>query len=176
MIGSFFYKRDMGYRNKTYVIFDGDDINYYRIMQAWKGNDYIDFDFNDAHDIGGVRPDSEEETVKKHLRERFANSKQVLVLIGDNTKYKTKYVRWEIEAAQRLDLPIIAVNLNKKHSYNPDFCPTLLKDKCVIHVSINKDIIKYALDHFPDFYDRNKNDLKQVNLRYKESVYTDLGY
>ena len=39
----------MSYRNKTYVIFDGNDIRYYRLMQAWKENDNIDFDFNDAH-------------------------------------------------------------------------------------------------------------------------------
>ena len=64
----------MSYRNKTYVIFDGDDINYYNIMKAWKENDNIEFDFNDAHDIGGIREDSQEETVKGRQRERFSNS------------------------------------------------------------------------------------------------------
>ena len=107
----------MSYKNKTYVIFNGDDIHYYRLMLAWKENDNIDFDFNDAHDIGGIRSDSEEVTVKRHLRERFANSKQVIVLVGINTKYKYRYVRWEIEAAQDLELPIVVVNLNGKRTF-----------------------------------------------------------
>lgn len=162
----------MSYRNKAYVIFDGDDINYYNIMKAWKENDNIEFDFNDAHDVGGgIREDSEEETIKRHLRERFANSKQIIVLIGENTKYKTKYVRWEIEVAQKLDLPIICVNLNKSKRYDSDLCPTSLRDCCVIHVAFGKDIIQYALDQFPDYYDVNKNDQEQVNLIYKDFVY-----
>ena len=42
----------MPYRNKVYVAFDGDrDIHYYRLMKAWKQNDYTDFNFYDAHDL-----------------------------------------------------------------------------------------------------------------------------
>lgn len=42
----------MSYRNKTYVIFDGDnDMWAYAFMKGWKTNDRIDFDFYDAHDI-----------------------------------------------------------------------------------------------------------------------------
>lgn len=165
----------MSYRNKTYVIFDGDDINHYNIMKAWKENDNIEFDFNDAHDIGGIREDSQEETVKGHLRERFSNSKQIIVLIGENTKFKTKYVRWEIEVAQKLDIPIICANLNKSRKYDSDLCPPLLRDKCVVHIGFNKNIIQTALDGFPDFYRDNKNDSKQINLNYVDSVYDEFN-
>ncbi len=164
----------MSYKNKTYVIFNGDDIHYYRLMQAWKENDNVDFDFNDAHDIGGIRDDSEEATVKKHLKERFANSKQVIVLVGENTKYKYKYVRWEIEAAQDLELPIVVVNLNCKRKIDNDLCPTILKDCLAVHISYNRDIIKYALDYWPDFHASNK-DTKFTPHSYKESVYDELG-
>ena len=42
----------MGYRNKTYVIFDGDnDMWAYRFMRGWNAQDHMDFDFYDAHDI-----------------------------------------------------------------------------------------------------------------------------
>jgi hypothetical protein len=41
----------MSYRNKTYIAFDADnDIRHYRLMQAWKENDRIEFDFHNAHD------------------------------------------------------------------------------------------------------------------------------
>lgn len=164
----------MSYRNKTYVIFDGDDIHYYRLMQAWRENDAIDFDFNNAHDIGGIREDSEEATVKRHLRERFANSKQVVVLVGENTKYKYKYVRWEIEVAQDLDLPIVVVNLNGKRKIDNDRCPAILKNSLAIHVSYNRDIIKYALDNWPSSHN-SKTDDEFIPHSYKESVYESLG-
>ena len=39
----------MPYRNKTFVSFDGDsDMSYYRLMQAWRQNDGIAFNFYDA--------------------------------------------------------------------------------------------------------------------------------
>lgn len=164
----------MSYRNKTYVIFDGDDIRYYRLMQAWKENENIDFDFNNAHDIGGIREDSQEETIKRRLRERFSNSKQVIVLVGEKTKNKYKYVRWEIEVAQGLGLPIIVVNLNGERKIDGDRCPAILKNSLAVHVSYNRDIIKYALDDWPSFHNENKN-TKSSPYSYKESVYKKFG-
>lgn len=164
----------MSYRNKTYIIFDGDDIKYYRLMQAWKENDNIDFDFKDAHDIGDIREDSQESTVKRRLKERFSNSKQIIVLVGKNTKYKYKYVRWEIEVAQDLGLPIIVVNLNGKRKINNDLCPAILKNSLAVHVSHNRDIIKYALDYWPSFHDKNK-DTESLPYHYEDSVYERLG-
>ncbi len=165
----------MAYRNKTYVIFDGDnDIWSYGFMKGWKSNENVDFDFNDAHDIGGIREDSQEETIKKHLRERFASSSQVIVLIGEHTKNLYKYVRWEIEVAQGLDLPIIGVNLNRARNYDESLCPTILKDTYAAHVSFNKNIIQYALDNFPDQYNSRGNST-DINLSYPEHVYKMLG-
>ena len=35
----------MAYRNKTYVAFASEDIRSYRLMEAWRENANIDFDF-----------------------------------------------------------------------------------------------------------------------------------
>lgn len=165
----------MSYRNKSYVIFDGDnDIWAYGFMNGWKENEHVDFDFNDAHDIGGIRNDSEEETVKGHLRERFANSAQVIVLIGDHTKNKYKYVRWEIEVAQGLDLPIIAVNLNDLRIMDPDRCPAILTGTFTVHIPFKMKIIQYALDNFPGEYHKRDTDAGGDRV-YNESVYKQLG-
>jgi 2-hydroxy-3-keto-5-methylthiopentenyl-1-phosphate phosphatase len=117
----------MSYKNKTYIIFDaGNDMIQYRLMTAWKKNEKIDFNFHNAHDIYSVNKNhmdrlrahdkkegtSREETyIKGKLKERLTNTKQVLVLVGDSTKDLYKYVRWEIEVAINMDIPIIAVNL-----------------------------------------------------------------
>ena len=81
----------MGYRNKTYVIFDGDDdIWAYRYMRGWNAQEHIEFDFHDAHDLGSELTDrASEQTVKRRLRERFSSAKQVL--IGERTKHLYRF-------------------------------------------------------------------------------------
>src|SRR5574337_1273317 len=75
---------NMAYRNKTYVAFDGDkDIRYYLLMKAWKQSDKTDFNFYDAHDLNTARDSSQEESIKRQLRERMANSKVFVLLIGE---------------------------------------------------------------------------------------------
>jgi hypothetical protein len=166
----------MSYNDKTYVIFDGDnDMWAYAYMKGWKSLENVDFDFDDAHDISDIRPGVTEETVKKHLRERFSRSSQVVVLIGEHTKNLYRYVRWEIEAAQELDLPIIGVNLNGEREYDESLCPPILRDRFAVHVSYNKNIIQYALDEFPAWYHANKATSTMTNMHYKKSVYDSLG-
>lgn len=75
----------------------------------WK----IDFDFYNAHDLNNLRDGSSEETIKTKLKERLKNTKQAIVLVGENTKNLYKFVRWEIDVAMSMDIPIIAVNLCK---------------------------------------------------------------
>jgi len=165
----------MAYRNKTYVIFDADnDMWAYRFMRGWKGNKHIDFNFHDAHDLNNLLGSSAEETIKRRLRERFSSAKQVIVLIGEHTKSLYRFVRWEVEVAQNLDLPIVAVNLNKKRSYDVNSCPPILRNCYVVHVSFNAKIIKYALDNFPSEYAKRSPEAGG-NRSYNESVYSKLG-
>lgn len=102
----------MSYKNKTYVIFDGDnDMWAYAFMKGWKVNEKVDFNFFDAHDLNNLRDGSSEQTVKRKLRERLASAKQAVVLIGEHTRYLYRFVRWELEQAIELNIPIVAVNL-----------------------------------------------------------------
>src|SRR3569832_419336 len=114
----------MSYRNKTYIAFDGDtDIRSYRLMQAWVEHDHIDFGFFNAHDLNSARDTSSEESIKAQLRERMKNSKQMILLVGEKTRYLRKFVPWEIELARKMDIPIIIVNLNKSRLYDESTCP-----------------------------------------------------
>lgn len=166
----------MSYRNKTYVIFDGDeDISCYRLMLAWKSNENMDFNFYDAHDLNSSRDTSTEESIKSQLRERMSNAKQAIVLVGKKTKNLRKFVPWEIELARKKDIPVIVVNLNKKRVNDSDLCPAAIgNDVYTMHVSFNAKIIQYALDNFPAAYAKYKNE-KSGNYYYKESVYKELG-
>lgn len=148
----------MSYRNKTYVIFDADnDIHWYRMMTAWKKNDKIDFDFHDAHELNNLSTNTSEEQIKKKLRDRMKNSKQAIVLVGEKTKNLFKFVRWEIEFAISLDLPIIAVNLDKKNSATDKTPPILKNTAYFVSVPFDQKKIKKALDLFPNEYHKNKS-------------------
>jgi hypothetical protein len=165
----------VAYRNKTYIAFDGDkDMDYYLLMTAWCANDKFDFDFHDAHDLNTARDSSQEESIKRQLRERFANSKAFILLIGESTKYLTKFVQWEIETAIRLELPIIAVNLNKARAQD-NLCPPSLKQALAIYVPFGEKIITYALKNWPtsDAAHRKAGDFGPYY--YKDSVYKQLG-
>ena len=166
----------MSYRNKTYVAFDGDtDMWAYRIMTAWCENEHIDFDFYNAHDINSARDTSDVESIKAQLRVRMANAKQMVLLVGENTKGLRKFVPWEIELARKKDIPIIVANLNGKRGYDADRCPSAVgSDVYTMHVSFQAKIIQYAMDHFAEEYYESK-DKKPENYRYKESVYQELG-
>ncbi len=165
----------MSYRNKTYVIFDGDDIRSYSLMKAWRENERIEFDFHDAHETRDIRSDSEEASVKRGLRERFSNSKQAIVLIGSQTRYLYRYVRWEIEVTQDLGLPIIASNLNGLREYDEKRCPPILREYYTVHVSFGPKIIKYALDNFPAEFYRNRSNPGEGKIRnYPGTVYAGL--
>lgn len=166
----------MGYRNKTYVGFDADtDIISYRLMQAWKTNKHIDFDFYNVHDINSNLNLTSEATIKRQLRERFENTKDFVLLVGENTKYLYRYVRWEIDQAIERELPIIVVNLNMKRELDRELCPPIIRDGLAVHVSFNAAIVKYALDDWEDsHYNKRKENDSQAYF-YEASIYKKLG-
>ncbi len=165
----------MAYRNKTYIAFDGDkDMSYYRLMTAWSANERFDFEFHNAHDLNKARDTSQEESIKRQLRERFANTKLFIILIGESTRYLTKFVKWEIETAIRLGLPIIAVNLNGQRSID-ELCPPSLKSALAIYVPFSEKMITYALNNWPVSHDAYMKSGKSGPYHFNDSVYTSLG-
>ena len=165
----------MAYRNKTYIAFDGDnDMQYYRLMTAWKAHDGFSLNFHNAHDLNMARDSSQEDSIKRQLRERFSNSKLLVVLIGANTKYLTKFVKWELEVALRLGLPIIGVNLNRSRQMD-DRCPPTIRDQLVVYTSFNHNIIEHAMNHWPDEFRMLRNAGTSGNRYYTDDVYKRLG-
>lgn len=166
----------MAYRNNVFVSFDGDsDMHYYRLMRAWKQNDNTPFEFNDAHDLCQARDTSTEESIKRSLQVRLANSKVFVSLIGERTRYLYKFVRWEIEEAIRRGIPVIGVNLNGLRWMDEGRVPPLLRDQLAIYVSFNARILQHALDNWPDDYQRLARQAVSGPYYYVESVYRALG-
>ncbi len=168
----------MSYKNKTYIAFASEDIKFYRLMEAWRENEKIDFNFFDAHDLFISRDTSKPETIKKNLRERLKNAKQVVLLGSADAKKKggdgSSFLAHEIEVIQEFDLPIVVANLNGDRTVDKSFIPKPLLDASyyTMSVSFQTKIIKYALDYYAPDYPSKKG---VGPYQYKAKVYEDLG-
>ena len=159
----------MAYRNGTYVAFDGNgqndptkgDLKYLGILRAWKESDNIDFNFTDSHKkTYQVRDSSSEETLKSRLEERMRNSKNMLVIISDDTNFDRGLLNWEIRTAQdKFDLPIIVAYAGEQ--YLPRLTDELIEKlpkeirgdvmfggNHYVHIPFTKDRIMRAIDHY----------------------------
>lgn len=166
----------MGYRNKTYVCFDGDsDMHYYRLMQAWHQNDRSPFSFYNAHDLNTARDWSQEASIKRQLRERLLSTRVFVVLIGRQTRYLMKFVRWEMEQAISLRLPIVGVNLNALRQQDTERCPPIIRSELAMYVSFNPAIMQYALEHWPTRSEELRRTGASGPYFYRMSVYQRLG-
>ena len=163
-------------RTKTFVSFDGDnDIHYYRLMQAWSANERFDFKFYDAHDINTARDSSTEETIKRRLSERLNSAKVVVSLIGNQTRFLYRFVRWELEQALKQQIPIIGVNLNKCRTLDLDLCPPIIRDELVVHVDFQPRILQHAITNWPNSYFTLRDQGKREPYYYSARVYHELG-
>ena len=166
----------MAYRNRVYVAFDADsDIRYFNLMKAWKQHDGVSFSFNDAHELKQARDSSTEETIKRSLAERLANSKVFILLVGESTKYLYKFVRWEMEQALRRGLPIVCVNLNGRRSQDSASCPPILKEELAMHISFGANILEHTLENWPSQYVELKAAQKSGPYYYKDEIYDRIG-
>ena len=167
----------MSYRNKTYVAFASEDIKSYYLMKAWRDNENIDFNFIDAHDLNTALDTSQPDTIRRRLRERLANTKQVVVLVGDVTSPKAalsgSFLYYEIEVIESLSLPVVFANLNQYRKAEEIRMPSKLRSPYyTMSVSFQPKIIKYALDDYAEGYEDSTN---EGAYWYKETVYKELG-
>jgi len=165
----------MPYRNKTYICFDGDkDIHYYYLMKAWKASDHNEFNFFDAHDLNTARDSSLELSIKQKLAERLRSAKLMVVLVGESTKYLTKFVRWEMEQALRIDLPIIVVNLNGYNGVDDNRCPPVIRNELCLHIPFKQRALEWAIDNWIEIHNNLKNEKREPRILTRD-ISTSLG-
>ena len=165
----------MTYKNKTYIAFDADkDMHWYRLLRAWKENESFVFDMHDAHEIKSDPNKQGEQNIKRDLKERFKSTKQFILLVGESTKNKFQYVRWEIEQAIINDIPIIVINLNNNKKVDQNLCPAIIRDQLSIHISFKYKIIKYAVDNWPENHRKHRLQDENDAYHYSSEIYREL--
>jgi hypothetical protein len=136
-------------------------------MQAWKENVHIDFNFTDCQLTTEINSDNEA-YIKSKCRERINMSGTLAVLIGDDTRSKHKYVRWEMEVAIEKKCRIIGINLDGARAVVAATCPPIIKNIGAMFVPYSPKIVAYALENYVM---KSSND-----YHYKDEVYKQLGY
>lgn len=168
----------MAYRNKTYVAFASEDIKYYRVMEAWRDNDNIDFSFLDAHDLYESRDTSLPGTIKRNLRERMKNAKQVVLLGSATAKKKgsngTSFLAYEVDVMLEFGLPIVVANLDRSQTVDRNFIPKpiLEADYYTVSVAFRMKMIQHALDEYVEAFKRGG---RSGPHQYPKTVYDNLG-
>ncbi|MGH3640819.1 MAG: TIR domain-containing protein [Mycobacterium sp.] len=160
------------------MAFASEDIRYYWLMEAWRDNQHIDFDFFDAHDLYRARDTSAPETIKRNLRERMKNAKQI-VLLGSATGRRkggdgSSFLAHEIKVAIEFNLPIVVANLNQQRTIETSLIPQPLLDAnyYTISVSFQPAVIKLALDGYVPAFATSGN---RGPHYYESDIYANLG-
>lgn len=152
---------------RTFVGFSSTDIHCYRLMLAWKDNEYIDFNFTNCQLSSEINSENEL-YIKRKCRERIDMAGTFALLIGQDTKSKYKYVRWELEVAIERKCRIIGINLDGSRRVVDSTCPSIMRDIGAIFVPFSAKIVAYALENYKMY----PND----DYHYKEEIYIQLGY
>jgi len=163
----------MSYRNANYVAFyvaepfsesnlganATPDFLYYNQLRAWKGKDST-FPFIDAHaKTYNVRDGSEWETLKRRLHDRLNLSKNLVLILSENTK-NSRALREEVDyAINTKGLPVIVIY--------PDF---KLKSDISDSNGIRKQV-KDLWDKLPVFRD-NMSKVATLHVPYNQALIT----
>ena len=153
--------------SRTFVGFSSTDIHYYRLMLAWKENEHIDFNFANCQLAQEINSE-DEAYIKRKCRERIDLAGTFAVLIGQDTRSKHKYVRWEMEVALEKKCRIIGINLDGSRQMVQETCPPIIRDVGAVFVPFSPKIVGYALENYKM--------QEKGNWHYKDDVYKQLGY
>jgi hypothetical protein len=152
---------------RTFVGFSSTDIRSYWLMCAWKKHQHIDFNFIDCQLAQEINSENEA-YIKSKCRQRINMAGKYVMLIGEDTRYKHKYVRWEAEVAIEKGCTIIGVNLNGTRHMDENRCPPIIRNVGAIFVPFSPRIIAHALQNWV----QQPGDA----WHYRPKIYQSLGY
>src|SRR5687768_227066 len=154
---------------RTFVSFSSADIGSYHMMCAWIGQEHIDFNFYDLQ-LEEAIDSTNEQYIKRVCRAKLNRAGTYILLIGNDTRLKTTYVKWEAEVAIENDCRLIAVNLDNYRHINTVTCPSWFNNVGAVFVPFSPQIVEFALENWVA-----PNPLVN-NWEYNDSTYTSLGY
>lgn len=185
----------MSYRNGTYIAFDGQgttnptksDMKYYGLLRRWNASKNYELKFSDSHKkTNRVLDSSERKTLENRLMERLRNSKNMLLILSEETNYNREMLNFEIEKAIDLyKIPIIIAYTGCDYLLDAekyrDRWPKSLEGRIdnnsakAIHISFKEKAIMSAINRFT--VHSTGNDVLDGSLyTYSRDAYKSWGY
>ncbi len=178
-------------RTGTYMAFDGlgqtnptkSDFRYYATLQSWVNNKNIEFRFVNSHDkTYAVRDTSSRATLYARIRQRLSASKNMIVIITEDTRYVGSVLSYEIEQAIDVyKIPLLIVYPGYSSICNvdalADLWPKALIDRIykpgveAIHMAFAKAPILDAINRFTV----NGESLSNGKNYYSKEAYVEWG-
>lgn len=185
----------MAYRNGTYIAFDGNDttdptksdMKYYGLLQAWNRSKNYILTFSDSHKkTYQVRDSSTIKTLQNRLLERMRSSKNMLIIISEDTSWDRGMLNFEIEkAVDYYEIPLIVAYTGYKYILAPrelsGLWPKALSERILndtakcIHIPFREKAIMAAISQF-SVHSTGDNVLTSPLTTYTEQTYIDWGY
>lgn len=160
----------MATKKKIFVCYDKiNDATYFDMLEAWMS---IDVQF--------VKYDPQPERVNTPrtianfitaINERIKSVEAFVLLVSDSTRNLDYNMMAELNVALANDIPIIAINVNGLRSLDDTNCPSLLKEKHVLHIALDSKAFKTALDIWPKYYREHLYDDNLGPRYFNDSVY-----
>lgn len=185
----------MSYRNGTYVAFDGNDttdptksdMRYYGLLQSWNKSKNHILTFSDSHKkTYQVRDSSAIKTLQDRLLKRMSSSKNMLIIISEDTSWNRGMLNFEIEkAVDHYEIPLIVAYVGYQYILAPkelsELWPKALYErinnsnaKC-IHIPFKEKAIMAAISQF-SIHSAGDNVLTSPLTTYSEQTYINWGY
>ena len=185
-------RKEMAYRTGTYIAFDGlgtanpaeSDYRYYATIQGWSSSNKVEFKFVNSHDkASAVRDTSKLETLYASIRQRLASSKNMVVVLSDDTRSTGSVLSWEIEkAVDSYELPLIIAYTGYKSIFEPQKLsyrwPNALAERIndgsasAIHIPFKMDAMFDAISRFTV----NGEPIGGPLVTYSEAAHRQWGY
>lgn len=179
-------------RTGTYIAFDGlgeqdptkSDFRFYATIQGWNASNKSEFRFTNSHEkASAVRDTSKLATLQASIRLRLQASKNMLIVLSDDTRKSGSVLSWEIEqAVDTYSLPLIIAHTGFDSILNPNglasrwpmsLATRLNSGKAkAIHVPFKQAAIFEAIHRFTV----NGEKLNGSFLYYSESAHRQWGY
>ncbi len=102
-------------KRKVYISYDFENERHYKnLLLAWNAQ----FDFLVGDYSPGLLSSKNDGQIKAALSDKIKQASAFLVIIGKNT-YRNNWVKWEINKALELNIPIVAVK-TERNNKTPD--------------------------------------------------------
>lgn len=160
----------MAAKKKIFVCYDkANDSTYFNMLEAWMTEDVQFITYEPVFER--VNTPKTIANFLTSINEKIKGVDAFVLLVSENTRNLDYNMMVELNVALANEIPIIAINVNGLRSLDDTNCPSILKDKHVLHIALDSKVFKTAIDLWPKYFNEHLQDENLGPRYFKDSVY-----